>query len=86
MALNATLSVGRHEPQRLDVTTTISLDPKDGGRFRISSSSELTATGVVPGLDRAGFQEAADQAEQACPISNSLRNNVQITVARTLES
>jgi lipoyl-dependent peroxiredoxin len=86
MALNATLSVGRHEPQRLDVTTTISLDPKDGGRFRISSSSELTATGVVPGLDQAGFQEAADQAEQACPISNSLRNNVQITVKATLES
>ena len=44
------------------------------------------ATGVVPGLDQAGFQEAADQAEQACPISNSLRNNVQITVKATLES
>ena len=85
MALNATLSVGRREPQRLDVTTTISLDPKDGGGLRISSS-ELTATGVVPGLDQAGFQEAADQAEQACPISNSLRNNVQITVKATLES
>jgi lipoyl-dependent peroxiredoxin len=85
MALNATLSVGRREPQRLDVTTTISLDPKDGGGLRISSS-ELTATGVVPGLDQAGFQEAADQAEQACPISNSLRNSVQITVKATLES
>jgi osmotically inducible protein OsmC len=84
MALNATLSVGRHEPQQLDVTARVSLDRKDGGRFRISSS-ELMATGVVPGLDRAGFQEAAEQGEQACPISNSLRN-VLMTVKATMES
>lgn len=56
----------------------------DGG-FRISSS-ELTATGEVPGIDQAGFQHAADHAEQACPISNSLRNNVQVTVKATLDS
>jgi osmotically inducible protein OsmC len=84
MALDATLSVGRQEPQRLDVTTKVSLDRMDGGRFRISSS-ELMATGVLPGFDRAGFQEAADQGEQACPISNSLRN-VLMTVKATLES
>jgi lipoyl-dependent peroxiredoxin len=85
MALNATLSANRHEPQRLEVTAKVSLDTKEGGGFRISSS-ELTATGVVPGLDQARFQAAADQAEQACPISNSLRNNVQITIIATLES
>jgi osmotically inducible protein OsmC len=85
MALNATLSAGHHEPQRLDVTAKVSLDPKEGGGLRISSS-ELIAKGVVQGLDQAGFQEAADQAEQACPISNALRNNVEITVKATLES
>jgi osmotically inducible protein OsmC len=85
MALNATLSANRNEPQRLDVTATVSLDPKEGGGFRVSSC-ELVANGVVPGLDQAGFQEAADQAEQARPISNSLRNNVRITVTATLES
>jgi osmotically inducible protein OsmC len=85
MALNATLSANRNEPQRLDVTATVSLDPKEGGGFRVSSS-EVVANGVVPGLDQAGFQEAADQAARACPISNSLRNNVRITVTATLES
>jgi osmotically inducible protein OsmC len=85
MALNATLGANRHEPERLDITATISLDPKEGGGFRITSS-ELTASGVVPGLDQAGFQTAAEQAEQACPISNSLRNNVRITVTATLQS
>jgi lipoyl-dependent peroxiredoxin len=31
MALNATLTASRREPQRLDVTATISLDPREGG-------------------------------------------------------
>jgi osmotically inducible protein OsmC len=70
MALIATLTASRHEPQRLDVTARISLDPREGGGFR-TSRSELVANGMVPGLDQAGFQEGAEQAEQACPISNS---------------
>jgi lipoyl-dependent peroxiredoxin len=42
---------------------------------------------VVPGLDQARFQEVAERAEQqACPISNALRNNLRITVKATLES
>jgi osmotically inducible protein OsmC len=41
--------------------------------------------GKVAGLDQARFQEAAQQAEQGCPISNALRNNVEISVNATLE-
>jgi osmotically inducible protein OsmC len=85
MALNATLTASRHELQRSDVTATISRDAREGDGLRISSS-ELVANGVVPGLDPAGFQEAVDQVEQECPISDSLRNNVRITVTATLES
>jgi osmotically inducible protein OsmC len=84
MALNATLGRG-NPPQRLDVTATVSLDRKEGGGFQVTSST-LEATGVVPGLDQARFQEVAEQAEQACPISNALRNNVRIMVKATLES
>src|SRR6266511_2741550 len=58
MALNATL--GRdNPPQRLEVTATVSLDPKEGGGFQVTSSA-LDATGVVPGLDQAKFQEIAE--------------------------
>jgi lipoyl-dependent peroxiredoxin len=85
MAFNATLGRNRLEPQRLHVTAAVSLDPKEGGGFEVTRS-ELVATGTVPGLDQARFQELAEQAEQACPISNSLRGNVEITVAATLES
>jgi lipoyl-dependent peroxiredoxin len=85
MALSATLGRGGNQPERLDVTATVTLDPKAGGGVEVTSSA-LEVSGVVAGLDQAGFQAAAEQGEQACPISNALRNNVRITVKATLES
>jgi lipoyl-dependent peroxiredoxin len=85
MALSATLGRTGNPPERLDITATVSLNPKEGGGFEVTSSA-LEARGVVPGLDQAGFQSLAEQAEQTCPISNALRNNLRITVNATLES
>ncbi|HZD70546.1 MAG TPA: hypothetical protein VFA45_17120, partial [Actinomycetes bacterium] len=59
--------------------------PKEGGGIQVTASA-LEVRGVVPGLDQAGFQAAAEEAEQGCPISNALRNNLRITVQATLES
>jgi osmotically inducible protein OsmC len=85
MAFSATLGRNGNTPERLDVTATVSLDPKEGGGVQVTSSA-LEVRGVVPGLDQAGFQAAAEEAEQGCPISNALRNNLRITVKATLES
>ncbi|HEX6446508.1 MAG TPA: OsmC family peroxiredoxin [Streptosporangiales bacterium] len=85
MAFNATLNRSEIEPERLHVTATVSLEPKEGGGFQVTRS-ELVATGTVAGLDQERFQQLAEQAEQGCPISNSLRGNVEITVSATLES
>jgi lipoyl-dependent peroxiredoxin len=85
MALSATLGGSGNPPQRLDVTATVSLNPKEGGGFQVTSSA-LEVRGVVPGLDQAGFQNLAEQAEKGCPISNALRNNLELTVKATLES
>ena len=85
MAFSATLGRTGGPPTWLDVTATVSLDPKEGGGFQVTSSA-LAVRGAVPGLDQAGFQASAEQAEQGCPISNAIRNNVQITVQATLES
>ena len=41
---------------------------------------------VEPGLDQDGFQQAAEEAEKGCPISNAIRGNLEITVKATLES
>jgi lipoyl-dependent peroxiredoxin len=83
MALSNTLAGDGTPPERLHVVATVSLDPKQGGGVEVTKSA-LEVTGTVPGLDQAGFQAAAERGEQACPISNALRGNVQITVTATL--
>jgi lipoyl-dependent peroxiredoxin len=85
MALSNTLAKAGNPAERLHVTSTVSLDPKEGGGIVVTRSA-LEVVGMVPGLDQAGFQAAAEQAEQDCPISNTIRNNVQITLQATLES
>jgi lipoyl-dependent peroxiredoxin len=85
MALSNTLASDGTPPERLHVVATVSLDPKEGGGIELTRSA-LEVTGTVPGLDQAGFQAVAERAEQACPISNALRGNLQITVTATLNS
>jgi osmotically inducible protein OsmC len=41
--------------------------------------------GKVPGLEPAGYESAAQAAEQGCPVANALRNNVAITINATLD-
>jgi lipoyl-dependent peroxiredoxin len=83
MALSNTLAGDGTPPERLHVVATVSLDPRQGGGVEVTKSA-LEVTGTVPGLDQAGFQAAAERGEQACPISNALRGNLQITVTATL--
>jgi lipoyl-dependent peroxiredoxin len=85
MAFSNTLAGDGTPPERLHVVATVSLDPKQGGGVEITKSA-LEVTGTVPGLDQAGFQAAAERGEQACPVSNALRGNVQITVTATLKT
>jgi osmotically inducible protein OsmC len=85
MALSNTLAQAGNAPERLQVVATVSLDPKQGGGVEVTRSA-LEVTGVVPGLDQAGFQAAAEAAEQGCPISNAIRGNVAISVTATLKA
>ena len=85
MAFSNTLAQDGNPPERLDVRATVSLDAKEGGGVAVTSSV-IEVTGSVPGLDQAGFQDAANRAEQGCPISNAIRGNVAVTVNATLES
>jgi osmotically inducible protein OsmC len=38
----------------------------------------------VPGADEAQFREGLEAAEGSCPVSNALRNNVDIKVNASL--
>jgi osmotically inducible protein OsmC len=45
---------------------------------------ELTVKGVVNGINNSKFEEIAKTAEASCPISNAIRNNVEIKLNATL--
>jgi osmotically inducible protein OsmC len=82
MAFSNTLNTAGTPPQRLTVRAVCSLDRVEG-KMKITTM-DLEVVGVVPGLDQAGFDQAAKQAEQGCPVSNALRNNVEIRVTAKL--
>ncbi|HWH14423.1 MAG TPA: OsmC family peroxiredoxin [Miltoncostaeaceae bacterium] len=83
MAFSATLGREASPPDSLDVSVTVSLNPKEGGGFRVTDSA-ITVRGSVPGIDQETFQALAEKAEKGCPISNTLRGNVDISVQATL--
>src|SRR5579864_8341547 len=82
MALSHELSEGSHSPEHLDVSAKVTLDQKDGAPT--VTTSELSVSGRVPGLDQAGFEAAAQSAGKNCPVSRALAG-VQISVTTTLE-
>ncbi len=84
MALSHTLNQAGTPPESLDVTAVCTLDEVGGGRK--ITTMELEVRGRVPGVDAAGFEQAAQKAEQGCPVSNALRNNVQIRLKAQLEA
>jgi osmotically inducible protein OsmC len=44
----------------------------------------LSVRGDVPGVDEAGFREAAEGAKVNCPVSKALEGNVPITLDASL--
>jgi len=83
MAFSHTLDQAGTPAQKLDVTAVCAFEPVGGG-FKITTM-DLNVRGNVQGLDQAGFEDAARKAEQGCPVSNALRNNVEIRVQAQLE-
>src|SRR5215471_14165118 len=84
IAFSHALAQSSTPPERLSVSATCTFEQVEGA-FKISTM-DLNVIGKVPGLDEAGFDKVAQQAEQGCPVSNALRNNVQIRVNARLES
>ena len=82
MALSNTLADGGTPPERLEVDAVCILDDE---ALKITTVN-LDVRGTVSSLDQQGFEEAARNAEQVCPVSNALRNNVEINLNASLES
>ena len=82
MASSGALAAAGMTPKRLEVSATVTLEPKDGKPT--VTSSHLVMKAQVPGADNAKFQEAVNGAKANCPISRLL--NTEITLEATLES
>ena len=82
MALSSTLARNGTTPTRLEVTAECALD-KVGAGPKVTMMN-LTVTGQVQGINQSQFQQAANDAEKVCPISNAIRNNVTIKLTANL--
>jgi osmotically inducible protein OsmC len=84
MALAGDLTRAGTPPDHMHVSATVTFE-KVGDAWTVSRS-ELDVVGVVPGLDEAGFDAAAQKAKDGCPISRALAGNVEMSVSATLEA
>jgi osmotically inducible protein OsmC len=82
MALANGLAQAGHAPTKLETDAQVTLDNADGG-FGITAI-HLTVHGEVEGLDEAGFQQAAQEAKQNCPVSKALAAVPEITLEASL--
>lgn len=67
MALSNGLAKAGNPPEKLETSATVTFQPGEG-----IVRGALTVRGTVPGLDEAGFNEAAETAKQNCPVSKAL--------------
>ena len=83
MQLSGVLTRAGTPPDHVHVSATVTFD-KVGDAWSVTTS-QLDVVGVVPGLDEAGFDAAAQAAKDGCPISRALGGNVELSVSATLE-
>jgi lipoyl-dependent peroxiredoxin len=83
MAFSGVLARAAAPPDHIHVSATVTFD-KVGEAWTVTRS-ELDVVGVVPGMDEAAFDAAAQQAKDSCPISRALAGNVELSVSATLE-
>jgi len=80
MALSAGLARGGTPPERLSTSATVTFQPGEG-----IVKGALAVRASVPGLDAAGFAEAAEGAKENCPVSKALTGIPEITLDAALD-
>ena len=75
MALSHGLAEGGTPADELKTSATVTFQPGEG-----ITKIALRVRGRVPGIDDAGFQEAAEDAKENCPVSKALAAVPEITL------
>lgn len=81
MAFANTLATGGHDPQRVETTARVHLEPAEEGPS--ITRIELQTEAEVPGIDPGEFQQLAETAKANCPVSKALAG-VDITLDASL--
>ncbi len=82
MALASTLKKNGFEPKKTDTNASCIVASKDGG-YEITQM-QLHVRAEVPNIDDATFQKLVVAADQTCPVSNLLRDGLDIKIDATL--
>jgi osmotically inducible protein OsmC len=82
MALAANLEKAGHPAKRISTTATVKLEMVGGGPK--ITSIDLKTDAEVPGIDKAKFDELAEQTKKTCPVSTALAGT-QINLNATLK-
>jgi lipoyl-dependent peroxiredoxin len=83
MALSAGLERSGKPATRIETTAACTIETVEGGPK--ITRMDLTVRGKVPGLDQPGFQRAAEEAKNGCPVSKALKGNVEFKLDAKLE-
>ncbi len=83
MAFANVLSQKGYPVEGIETTATIHLTSQEGGGFALTKSA-LEVRGRVSGLDQETFEQLAEEADGACPVSNLLRPGLEIELEATL--
>ena len=81
MAFSGQLTAAELPPTSIETTAVVTLEKTDAG-FTVTKI-HLTTKAVVPGIDKAKFDELAKNAKEGCPISRLLKA-AEITLDATL--
>jgi len=81
MALSSNLEKAGHPAKRINTTATVKLEMVGGGPK--ITSIDLKTDAEVPGIDKAKFDEIAEQTKKGCPVSVAL-SGTQISLNATV--
>jgi lipoyl-dependent peroxiredoxin len=81
MALSNGLAKAGTPPEKLETSATVTFQPGEG-----ITKGALRVRGTVPGLDKAGFEAAANDAKVNCPVSQALAGIPDVTLDAQLAS
>jgi osmotically inducible protein OsmC len=81
MALSANLEKAGHPAKRISTVATVKLEMIGGGPK--ITSIDLNTDAEVPGIEKAKFQEIAEQTKKTCPVSQAL-SGTQINLNATV--